>query len=71
MVWYVPSLSPIQAAADSGKLGKNGILPDVESLRISNKYLANLFTAGDVKTDYRRAEKNAGHACLYAQQNCR
>lgn len=49
MVWYVPSLSPIQAAADSGKLGINGILPDVESLRISNKYLANLFTAGDEK----------------------
>jgi len=49
MVWYVPSLSPIQAAADSGKLGTNGILPDVESLRISNKYLANLFTAGDEK----------------------
>ena len=47
MVWYVPSLSPIQAAADSGKIGVNGILPDVESLRISNKYLANLFTAGD------------------------
>ncbi len=49
MVWYVPSLSPIQSAADSGKLGTNGILPDVESLRISNKYLANLFTAGDEK----------------------
>ena len=49
MVWYIPSLSPIQAAADSGKLGVNGILPDVESLRISNKYLANLFTAGDEK----------------------
>ena len=49
MVWYVPSLSPIQAAVDSGKLGINGILPDVESLRISNKYLANMFTAGDEK----------------------
>ncbi len=49
MVWYVPSLSPIQAAADAGKIGANGILPDVESLRISNQYLANIFTAGDEK----------------------
>lgn len=47
MVWYVPPLSPIINAAESGKLGKNGILPDVEQLRIPNKYLANLFTAGD------------------------
>lgn len=47
MVWYVPPLSPIVNATESGKLGKNGILPDVEQLRIPNKYLANLFTAGD------------------------
>ncbi len=47
MVWYVPSLSPIQSAADSGKLGHNGILPDVDALRIPNKYMANMFTAGD------------------------
>jgi len=47
MVWYVPPLSPIQAAADSGKIGVNGIIPDVDSLRIPIKYLANLLTAGD------------------------
>lgn len=47
MVWYVPPLSPIQSAAESGKIGMNGILPDVESLRIPNQYLANMFTAGD------------------------
>jgi len=47
MVWYVPPLSPIQAAAESGKLGMNGILPDVDSLRIPVRYLANLLTAGD------------------------
>ncbi len=46
MVWYVPPLSPIQAAAESGVLGKNGILPDTKSLRIPVKYLANLLTAG-------------------------
>ncbi|MDZ7777851.1 MAG: hypothetical protein U5L09_20675 [Bacteroidales bacterium] len=43
------SLSPIQSAADSGKIGHNGILPDVDSLRIPNKYMANMFTAGDEK----------------------
>jgi nitrate reductase beta subunit len=47
MVWYVPPLSPINAAANSGDLGMNGYLPDVESLRIPLRYLANLLTAGD------------------------
>jgi len=47
MVWYIPPLSPIQAAADSGKVGVNGIIPDVDSLRIPVKYLANMLTAGD------------------------
>ncbi len=49
MVWYVPPLSPIQSAANSGDIGMNGILPDVDDMRISHKYLANLFTAGDEK----------------------
>ncbi|CAB3810352.1 Respiratory nitrate reductase 1 beta chain [Paraburkholderia caffeinitolerans] len=47
MVWYVPPLSPINSAANSGDLGMNGYLPDVESLRIPLRYLANLLTAGD------------------------
>jgi nitrate reductase beta subunit len=47
MVWYVPPLSPIQAAANSGQLGAFGKLPDVRSLRIPVKYLANLLAAGD------------------------
>ena len=46
MVWYIPPLSPIQAAAESGKMGMNGILPDTRSLRIPVRYLANLLTAG-------------------------
>ncbi len=46
MVWYVPPLSPIQNAAEIGAIGNNGIIPDVESLRIPIKYLANLLTAG-------------------------
>jgi nitrate reductase / nitrite oxidoreductase, beta subunit len=47
MVWYVPPLSPIQGAANAGQVGTFGELPDVRSLRIPLKYLANLLTAGD------------------------
>ncbi|WP_374547105.1 nitrate reductase subunit beta [Rhodoblastus sp.] len=47
MVWYVPPLSPIQAAAEAGKMGMDGDMPDVRSLRIPLRYLANLLTAGD------------------------
>ena len=47
MVWYVPPLSPIQASAEAGQLGMNGIIPDIDSLRIPLRYLANLLTAGD------------------------
>ncbi len=47
MVWYVPPLSPIQNAAEAGKIGHDGAMPDVRSLRIPVRYLANLLTAGD------------------------
>jgi nitrate reductase beta subunit len=46
MVWYVPPLSPIQAAAEAGDIGHNGVIPDVAALRIPVRYLANLLTAG-------------------------
>jgi nitrate reductase beta subunit len=46
MVWYVPPLSPIQSAAAAGKMGVDGDMPDVRSLRIPLQYLANLLTAG-------------------------
>ena len=46
MVWYVPPLSPIQAAAESDQIGMDGDIPDVRSLRIPVQYLANLLTAG-------------------------
>ena len=49
MVWYVPPLSPITAAAEAGKMGTDGGMPDVKSLRIPLRYLANLLTAGDEK----------------------
>ncbi|MBL8700770.1 MAG: nitrate reductase subunit beta [Alphaproteobacteria bacterium] len=47
MVWYVPPLSPITAAADAGKVAMANELPDIRSLRVPVKYLANLLTAGD------------------------
>jgi len=47
MVWYVPPLSPIQNAAEAGLMGHDGQMPDVRSLRIPLRYLANMLTAGD------------------------
>ena len=47
MVWYIPPLSPIQAAAASGAIADDRGMPDVASLRIPVRYLANLLTAGE------------------------
>ncbi|MFV0360999.1 nitrate reductase subunit beta, partial [Tropicimonas sp.] len=47
MVWYVPPLSPIQNAAEAGKISAQDDMPDVRSLRIPVRYLANMLTAGD------------------------
>lgn len=47
MVWYVPPLSPVQSAAEAGEVGMAGVIPDVDSLRIPIKYLANMMTAGE------------------------
>lgn len=47
MVWYVPPLSPITAAANAGAIAERDGMPDVRSLRIPLRYLANLLTAGD------------------------
>ena len=49
MVWYVPPLSPIQNAAEKHMVGFKGQLPDVSSLQIPVKYLANMMTAGEEK----------------------
>ncbi|MEI6984784.1 MAG: nitrate reductase subunit beta [Rhodospirillaceae bacterium] len=46
MVWYTPALSPIQTAVSKGYVGFDGDLPDLKTLRIPIKYLANLLTAG-------------------------
>ena len=39
-------MSPLQSAAEAGKIGVDGEMPDVKSLRIPVRYLANLLTAG-------------------------
>ena len=57
MVWYVPPLSPITAAANAGQIGVNGSIPDVKELRIPVNYLANLLTAGDTKPVVRALER--------------
>ncbi len=46
MVWYIPPLSPIQNAVAEGKIDVPDVIPDVRSLRIPVKYLANMLTAG-------------------------
>lgn len=47
MVWYIPPLSPVQSAAQAGKIPtKDGIMPDLDDMRIPVKYLANMLTGG-------------------------
>ncbi|MBB4845644.1 nitrate reductase beta subunit [Paucibacter oligotrophus] len=57
MVWYVPPLSPISAAANAGQISSMGQIPDVKQLRIPVQYLANLLTAGDVPPVERALER--------------
>ncbi|WP_295801337.1 nitrate reductase subunit beta [uncultured Microbulbifer sp.] len=62
MVWYVPPLSPIQNAVQAGDVetvtvGMNAEIPDLSTLRIPLKYLANLLTAGDVAPVARALER--------------
>lgn len=57
MVWYIPPLSPIQNAAETGAIETTGAMPDVRSLRIPVRYLANLLTAGDEEPVVRALER--------------
>ncbi len=61
MVWYIPPLSPVQARVEAGAINWKGAIPDVASLRIPLKYLANLFTAGD-EAPVAGALERGGHA---------
>jgi nitrate reductase / nitrite oxidoreductase, beta subunit len=52
MVWYIPPLSPIvDVVRDTGHDAEDhgNLFAAVEALRIPVEYLANLFTAGDVR----------------------
>ncbi|NOQ37125.1 MAG: nitrate reductase subunit beta [Methylococcaceae bacterium] len=48
MVWYVPPLSPVQSQIDQGNLATapDGMIPQIETLRLPIQYLANMLTAG-------------------------
>ncbi|HPZ49945.1 MAG TPA: nitrate reductase subunit beta, partial [Propionibacteriaceae bacterium] len=52
MVWYIPPLSPVvDALRDSGNDAEDAgnLFGAIDALRIPIEYLANLFTAGDVR----------------------
>ncbi len=52
MVWYIPPLSPVvEALSGTGHDGEDAgnLFGAIDALRIPVEYLANLFTAGDVR----------------------
>ncbi|UTW49308.1 nitrate reductase subunit beta [Bacterioplanoides sp. SCSIO 12839] len=69
MVWYIPPLSPIQSAVEAGSVGMNGEIPDLKSLRIPLKYLANLLTAGDEAPVIRALERMIAMRAYKRSQN--
>lgn len=68
MVWYVPPLSPIQSHADAGDLDMQDGLPDVRSLRIPVRYLANLLTAGNEAPIVSALERLLAMRAFYRQR---
>jgi nitrate reductase / nitrite oxidoreductase, beta subunit len=68
MVWYVPPLSPIQSHANSGAIESVGEIPDVRSLRIPVRYLANLLTAGAEAPIVAALERLLGMRTYYRQR---
>ena len=71
MVWYVPPLSPIQSAAEAGKIGHDGEMPDVRSLRIPLKISRQPAHRRERRAGRVGAGAHARHARLYAGQDCR
>tara|TARA_Y100001963_G_C6515980_1_gene324322 strand:- start:85 stop:618 length:534 start_codon:yes stop_codon:yes gene_type:complete len=69
MVWYVPPLSPIQSAVEAGHVGMNGEIPDLKSLRIPLRYLANMLTAGDEFPIVRALERMIAMRAYKRSQN--
>jgi nitrate reductase beta subunit len=68
MVWYVPPLSPIQSHANAGAIETVGEIPDVRSLRIPVRYLANLLTAGEEEPIVAALERLLGMRTYFRQR---
>ena len=69
MVWYIPALSPIQSRAQAGQIGMAGVIPDVDSLRIPVKYMANMLTAGDEKPVLRALKRMLAMRAFFRAEN--
>src|SRR3546814_9776392 len=69
MVWYVPPLSPIQSAAEAGQISVKDGMPDVRSLRIPLRYLANMLTAGDEAPIASELERMLAMRCYMRAKN--
>ena len=68
MVWYVPPLSPIQSAAESGKMGMNGIIPDTALAAHSHQVPGQSAHRRQGAAGRHRAGSHAGDARLHARQ---
>jgi nitrate reductase beta subunit len=68
MVWYVPPLSPITAAANAGQVGTNGEIPDVNQLRIPVQVPGQPADRRRHRAGGARARAHAGDARLPARQ---
>ena len=71
MVWYVPPLSPIQSAAQAGKIGHDGEMPDVRSLAHSAQIPRQPADRRQGRAGRARPRTHAGDARLYARQDRR
>ena len=71
MVWYVPPLSPIQSAAEAGKIGHDGEMPDVRSLAHSAEISRQSADRRQGRAGRARPRTHAGDARLYAREDGR
>jgi len=70
MVWYVPPLSPIRAAAENDQIGMDGDIPDVRSC-VFLCVTSPICSPPARKSDSAGVGADAGDAQLYARQNSR
>ena len=71
MVWYVPPLSPIQSAAQAGKIGHDGEMPDVRELAHPAQVSRQPAHRRRRGAGRARARAHAGDARLHARQDRR